>query len=296
MEHTQYKTDPTAEFSVGAATVPQGSARAFVYDIMQCGVITITPETSGHEAIGLLVDKDISGLPVVDEMRLVGMISEKDILEIVVQSDTIPGLTSDFMTTNVVTCQEETGMADLCTCLSRHSFRHVPVMRGDKLVGIVSRSDLIRAYQNRFRPEDYGRYASGSLGPVARDVMTYGLLTVTPQTPVYRAMQMLASKEITGLPVVDDTMRLVGILSEKDIIDLLCCPQAGPMTVGELMTSDVISFQEDDCLMDICDCLATSDFRRVPILNDGKLVGIVSRRDLIIFLLKHKSFMQSRRG
>lgn len=297
MEHGQSTTGSAVQSFSGSVAVSDMSEPTLISDIMQYGLVTVGPETSGHEAIRLLVEKDISGLPVVDGTRLVGMISEKDILKMVVRSDSVPGSVSEFMTTDVVTCDEDASISEVCTSLAEHSFRHIPAMRGRKLVGIVSRSDLIRAFQGRFKPDGLGSdHLADASRPVARDVMTYGLLTVTSETPVYRAMQMLASREITGLPVVDDAMRLVGILSEKDIIEVLCDPQAASKTVGELMTADVVSFDEDDCLMDICDCLARSDFRRVPILNNGKLIGIVSRRDLIVFLLKNRSFVHGRRG
>jgi len=296
MEHGPFEASSASGVSVGGASCPPIPEPSQVCDIMRYGVVTIGPETSGHEAIRLLVEKDISGLPVVDDTTLMGMISEKDILRMVVQRDAVPALASDVMTADVVTCEEDESISEICTCLAANAFRHIPVMRWGKLAGMVSRSDLIRTYKDRFRPKDVSSESATHVGgPAARDVMTYGLLTVTPQTPMYQAMAMLASHDITGLPVVDDGLHLVGILSEKDIIKVLCDPQAGPKCVDELMTADVVSFTEDDSLWDICDCLATRDFRRVPILSDGRLTGLVSRRDLIVFLLKNRSFVSSRR-
>jgi CBS domain-containing protein len=52
------------------------------------------------------------------------------------------------------------------------------------------------------------------------------------------------------------------------------------------MTDDVISFSEDTPLYDICECLINNGFRRIPILRDGKIAGIISRSDIIKFILK----------
>lgn len=297
MEHADCQRHSTMGSSLGTGSCSQVPEPTHVGDIMQYGVITITPETSGYEAIRLLVERDISGLPVVDDIGLVGMISEKDILRMVVEAQSIPATVSEFMTTEIVTCEEDAGISEVCTSLAGNAFRHIPVVRGDKLVGLVSRSDLIRAHKDRFRPATKTSDPCPDLRrPVARDVMTCGLLTVTPETPLYQAMQMLASHDITGLPVVDDALYLVGILSEKDIIEVLCNPQPAPQSIGALMTTDVVSFGEEDSLMDLCDCLATNGFRRVPILRHGRLIGIVSRRDLIVFLLKNRSFVQGHRA
>jgi len=290
MKHEVSAVDRGLQLLDADTSLPQTPEPATVGDIMQCGVITIRPESPACEAVNLLVGNDISGLPVVDDSGLVGVISEKDILKLVAGAEPLAGTVGDLMTQDVVTCDEETSIVNICACLAAHSFRHVPVVRARKLVGIISRSDLIRACKDRFRPDDtYAESPADVDGPVARDVMTYGLLTVGSETPIYQAMDILARWDITGLPVVDDYLSLIGIVSEKDMLRALCNPDVGPACVGALMTKEVVSFQEGTPLLDICDCLARSDFRRVPILNQGKLTGIVSRRDLIVYLLKNRS-------
>jgi CBS domain-containing protein len=98
---------------------------------------------------------------------------------------------------------------------------------------------------------------------------------------------MMALNNITGLPVVDDDGTLVGIITEKDILVLLWnnleqASREGTVgKVGEFMTRHVVCFQPEDNLRDIAECLSTNNFRRVPILDQGKLVGIISRRDVI---------------
>ena len=101
---------------------------------------------------------------------------------------------------------------------------------------------------------------------------------------------MMALNNITGLPVVDDEGVLVGIVTEKDILVLLCNRledtgmDRAVGKVGEFMTRHVVCFQPEDSLSDIAECLSTNNFRRVPILDNGKLVGIISRRDVIRYI------------
>jgi CBS domain-containing protein len=194
------------------------------------------------------------------------------------------------MTTNVFTFDEEDDLADICQCLINNSFRRVPVLHQGRLAAIITRADLIRANKDKFRPQTAQDNSMPDAGnPVAKDVMKSGLLTVGKSTPVYEAMEILATKNITGLPVVDDYMNLVGVVSEKDILKLLYDPKAKPGLVQDYMTRDVVGFDQNASLFEICHCLVDNNFRRVPILDNSKLVGIISRTDIMAYIMKNRS-------
>jgi len=194
------------------------------------------------------------------------------------------------MTTNVFTFDEEDDLVDVCRCLMQNSFRRVPVMHRGRLAGIISRADLIRANIDKFRPsvQQNGPAPCPAL-VFAKDVMKSGLLTVRTSTLIYEAMEILATKNVTGLPVVDDYMNLLGIVSEKDILKLLYDPNAKPGLVKDYMTTDVVGFDRNTSLFEICHCLVNNNFRRVPILDNGKLVGIISRTDIMAYIMKNHS-------
>ena len=131
------------------------------------------------------------------------------------------------------------------------------------------------------------------------DIMKTDVITVKKDTPIYEAMERLVENNITGLPVVDDNMVLVGIVTEKDMLrlvvelDMLKLESEldeGSTCVEKYMTEDVVSFSPEDSLLEICDCLLESNFRRIPIVSNGKLVGILSRKDIIGYMLevRHK--------
>ncbi len=125
--------------------------------------------------------------------------------------------------------------------------------------------------------------------PKAKDVMSCEVVYVTKDTPMVEAANLLVMNDITGIPVVDEEQRLVGIITEKDILDLYHVMQyANDRKVGSSMSREVVSFDVNDDLDDICMCLRDSYFRRVPITSEGRLVGVVSRRDLILHVLRTK--------
>ncbi|MGD9031140.1 MAG: CBS domain-containing protein [Desulfobacteraceae bacterium] len=119
----------------------------------------------------------------------------------------------------------------------------------------------------------------------AKDIMSATVTTVHEYANVMEVIKLLVEHNVTGLPVVDDSGRLLGMVTEKDILMLLLYdPNVKGKTVTDLMTTEIIHFDEDENLMTIFESLVQRNFRRVPILSEGRLVGIVSRRDIIKFL------------
>jgi CBS domain-containing protein len=107
------------------------------------------------------------------------------------------------------------------------------------------------------------------------DIMTTDVETVSPQTPTENAARMLFSQSISGMPVVDDHGTLIGVVTEFDII-----AKEG-RTVAEIMSTDVVTVAEDTEAETVAQILTSRRVRRVPVVRDGKVVGIVSRSDLV---------------
>lgn len=121
----------------------------------------------------------------------------------------------------------------------------------------------------------------------AKDVMTKDVITVKKDTPVYEALKLLEKHDISGIPVVEDDMTLAGVLSEKDALGLFYDKGEGERkTVYNFMTPHPFCFDGNDSLLDVCDFFMKNLFRRVPITSNGKLVGIISVRDMIGYILE----------
>ncbi len=116
-------------------------------------------------------------------------------------------------------------------------------------------------------------------------IMTTDVITVARNTPITRVLEIMSEHDVTGLPVVNDDMTLVGIISEKDLLTLISDQGDNFAKAEDFMTEDIVSFDQDDDLIAICECLTNNHFRRVPIVSQGKLVGIVSRRDIIKYMM-----------
>jgi CBS domain-containing protein len=118
--------------------------------------------------------------------------------------------------------------------------------------------------------------------------MTTEVVTVDKKTHILDAIDLLDRFDVTGLPVVNKRGEIEGVVSEKDLLvftynmaNMSYDSESMPKTVEEVMTTEVKVFDVNDSLADVCECLMKCNFRRVPIVSDGKMVGIVSRKDLI---------------
>ncbi|MBU0468108.1 MAG: CBS domain-containing protein [Candidatus Omnitrophica bacterium] len=121
----------------------------------------------------------------------------------------------------------------------------------------------------------------------AKDVMTRNVITVKADTPVEVIIKILTVRKLTGIPVVDDDNTLLGIVTEKDLLGLLFKHEnLENMKAEDYMTRDVESFDVEDSLEDVCTLLLDKTFRRVTVVSDGKLMGIVSRTDIIAYIYR----------
>jgi len=121
----------------------------------------------------------------------------------------------------------------------------------------------------------------------ARDVMTKEVICIGKETPIFEAIRQMAENNVTGIPVVEDDMTLVGILSEQDVLRLFhTFDEEKNRTVNDFMTQPAIHFEEHEPLLDVCYCLRDNSIRRVPVTLGGKVVGVISRSDIIRCILK----------
>lgn len=149
----------------------------------------------------------------------------------------------------------------------------------------------------------------------AKDIMTPDPLTVSPQTEIVQAARILLEKRINGLPVVDGEGRLVGILCQSDLIaeqKKLPLPsfftlldgliplgstkqlerqveKIAASTVAEAMTSKPVSVDPQTSIEDLAALMVDKNFHTLPVVEDGRLVGVVGKEDVLKTLVGPKA-------
>jgi len=131
----------------------------------------------------------------------------------------------------------------------------------------------------------------------ARDLMTAPVITVQPWTSAKEAAELLSMHGFTALPVVDDDERLIGIVTEADLIRgrIPVDPRharehheatSAGKAVGDLMTSPVTAMGTGTDVADLCQALVDARIRAMPIVDGSAVVGIVTRGDVVRVLAR----------
>jgi len=119
--------------------------------------------------------------------------------------------------------------------------------------------------------------------PVRRYMVTQ-VVTFTPEMKISQAVATLVKYSYTGAPVVDADGALVGMLSEKDCLRVAVLANsggAGTALVGDYMTTKVDSVTPDADLLDVAERFVRAPYKRLPVIERGKLVGQISRIDVL---------------
>ena len=112
-------------------------------------------------------------------------------------------------------------------------------------------------------------------------IMTPDVLTLGPDSSIEEAIETLLAKEISGLPVVDAAGRLVGVITEFALLAVAYDQRVKNHTVSQHMTRDVITVDANDPLSRVADVCIVHRVRRVPVMQNGRLVGLIARRDVL---------------
>ena len=117
-----------------------------------------------------------------------------------------------------------------------------------------------------------------------RECMARKLLTLKSDTEILDAVAFLLKHKISGAPVVDNDKHLVGVISEKDCLNLLAKGVRGNVphgSIAEFMTTEVETISPDMDLYYAAGLFLKRNYRRFPVVEDGVLVGQISRRDIL---------------
>lgn len=118
----------------------------------------------------------------------------------------------------------------------------------------------------------------------AKDVMTRQIVTVREDASVDEVCELLLRYRISGVPVVNVEGDLSGIVTEYDLLSLLYLPELEHRTVSEVLSREVVTVDEEELLTDVAERFLDAGLRRLPVVSNGRVTGIISRRDLVRFI------------
>lgn len=123
----------------------------------------------------------------------------------------------------------------------------------------------------------------------AKDIMTSAVVAVDPEDSIEKTIRLMLDHRVSGLPVIDRAGRLVGVISEYDLLDLVWDSDRADSEVYQYMTCPVHTVDEQDDVGCVAERFRLFGIRRLPVVRGNRVVGIISRHDLLVHLSKTTS-------
>ena len=266
---------------------------------MTSRIVTVRPDNAISTAVQRMTDLRFSALPVVDDAyHLVGIISLLDVLRHREEGGDDDAPVGGVMKHDVLFVPPHASLGLLAHRLRTYGeLRVMPIVERTVLVGVVTRSDLLRGRARsgplerllgKLRGDDEAdlprptrRAGPRPEGDHVRDIMTTPVVIARVTETLDDVTARLLEHRFKSLPVVDDNGRLAGIISEADLLGREPLSGRTGRAVAAVMTRGVVTLSPDDTVKNARLLVAERGLRVVPVLDDGMLVGVVSRSDLL---------------
>jgi len=266
-----------------------------VSDLMSRRLVTVSPGVDLAFAMQMMLWSGVRHLPVVENDRLVGILSDRDFLPTTSEGTMQEFLTksvSEVMSVEVKTVGPDADASTASAMMATAHINALPVVDEEgALVGIITSSDIL-AERGKLLFK-----ASGGVVPSAKDIMTEAPTSAHRDDSLVEVAIRMVDEGIRHLPVLDGDGVVIGMLSERDLRgvmgDLRSFLAEGDDTpldarrVEEVMTPNPVTVTGDASLFDLASCYIDDRIGAVPVVDESdRLIGVVSYIDLLAYLVK----------
>lgn len=303
--------------------VPRLDRHWTVADVMEHDPVTVGADARLDDVTGLMYERELRFVPVVEGERLVGVITNGDLvrhgvvplrLELLQavgsRPDNLSGyeVAGDLMTRNVVTIAPTAHLTAAAHLMIERSLKRLPVVDGDRLVGVLSRYDLLRTVATGDAQADpvAADAAARTVGEIARGDVP----TVHRDSPIAEVLDAVASTRLNCAVVIDDQRRVIGFVSDTALLRRLEGasesvagrlmrrllphgpedPAMHARTASEVMTAPVVTIGRDADIAEAVRLIVTEQRKVLPVVDDtGALCGIIDRADALRAAFRHEA-------
>jgi CBS domain-containing protein len=280
LAYTQYKRDLASHRKIE--------------EIMTHNVATIAPEETLHEPAKMMGKKHIGSLIVMKYDTPVGIITERDLLREVVkrgidlEKDWLVGGVSikdekveEIMSYPLNTISFKSQIKEAAQTMIEKRIRRLGVRESGKLVGIITASDLIRSLPEI--PDTMRVWFEVDY------FMSKGVITTDEETPVESVAKIMGEKSV-GSVIITKKGKPIGIFTERDLLTkFLAKDESLKIEVGKVCSSPLVTAPMGTSVHDAAVIMTSKHIRRLPIARNGKLVGMLTARDLVEAYARTKS-------
>jgi CBS domain-containing protein len=201
----------------------------------------------------------------------------------------------------VVTMAPTTPVYDAIQIMTKEGFRRIPISNpGTKaLEGIITATDIIDylggGKKFELIQQKFGGNFFKAINEPVKLIMTKNVISVESSAKISEAIKLMKEKNLGGLPVVDAENHVRAIITERDIASLFAY-RISDIKVSQLMSDKVVTALSTTTIFEAEKTMTTQGFRRLPILSNGKVIGIITTMDIIRFFGSGKVFTYLKSG
>lgn len=209
----------------------------------------------------------------------------------------------DIAIKDVIVAPASTSIINIANMMTKNNVRRIPITDpgSGKILGIITTMDILNFFgggeKYKVITDKYeGNFLSAINAPI-REIMTKGVKTLNIKDTIVDATTVMLESKIGGLPIVDDDDKLVGMLTEGDVVGKLKNIIAGS-DVEDVMTSDVMTTTPGTRIEGVTKIMVRNSIRRIPIVgedpkdNTEKLLGFITATDILKYIGNHKLFTE----
>jgi CBS domain-containing protein/sugar phosphate permease len=214
-----------------------------------------------------------------DGKKPVGVVSERDVIRALASGVSLDAPVSSIMVTRVLTVPDKAPLTTVQRVMAENGLRHIVVVRDGAIAGYVSARDI---FGEKLLVEDVETRKKLSAKAV-KEVMKSPPVTLYPQATLADAARTMAEKNI-GFVVLTEGDKPVGVVSERDVVKALASGMPLNTPLEKIATKKVITIEPDKSVVEAADLMAENKIRHLVVAERGKVVGVVSLRDLVLLL------------
>jgi len=206
------------------------------------------------------------------------------------------GSIMEIATTEVVTTPLTSTIMSVLKMMVTYSFRRVPVVDpGTKrLEGIITGTDIINFFgggeKHRIVEERYDNNLLVAINEDVREIMTRGVTSLEFTSDWEEAVEIMLEKNVGGCPVVDREERVVGIVTERDMLEFLASQTKFDGKAEDFMTRGIVCIKPDTTIEEAMRTIISRKIRRLPVVEDGILLGLITSSTLLRYFGSGEAF------
>jgi CBS domain-containing protein len=206
-----------------------------------------------------------------------------------------------FAKSPVVTMAPTTPIYDGIQIMTKEGFRRIPIANPGTgtLEGIVTATDIINylggGKKFRIIQKKFAGNIFKAINEPIKLIMTKKVVSIQTSAKISKAIELMTQQNLGGLPVVDDKNRVKAIITERDVANMFADRISG-VTVARLMSEKAVTAISKTTIFEAARTMTTQGFRRLPIISEDKVVGIITTMDIIRFFGSGKVFKYLKSG